>query len=118
MTTIARTRRDVREIGDDCCWLVYGTAGVISWILRNVERHSSDYDEIWVHSPVPLFAFQTNGSVGCWLLEMPCFGDSSGLGGKALGDRWDAAGRDDDVIWAELESWYTDRLAALAVNSR
>jgi hypothetical protein len=117
MTAITRTRRDIREAGDGCSWIIYGPAGAISWELLNVELHSRAYGLIWIHSPRPLFDFQTNGSVGCWLLEMPCFGDSSELGGKALGERWDAAGRDDDVIWAELESWYAYRLAARAVNS-
>lgn len=36
----------------------------------------------------------------------PCWSDGSGLQGQALLGRWVAAGRDDAVVWAELEKRY------------
>ena len=115
----ASLRRAVREIGNDCHWALYGPAGVVDWSLRNVQKHSTEYGFICIHSPRPQFPEYPDMNEcpldDCAFLEMPCYFDCAGVAGDALGRRWDASGRDDEVIWAELESWYADRLAGLAV---
>ena len=114
-TQTLRTRRDIREVGDDCYWLVFGPAGVISWGLLAVERISSCFGPVGIHSPRQQLPDIMTPDLDCPFLEMPCYFDFGARAGGRLGKAWDAADRDDDVIWAELESWYADRLAGLAV---
>lgn len=110
-------KRDIREIGADRAWIVFGPAGAASWNLRNIENRSRDYGIVSLHSPRPLLPSWPTPSPACRLMEVPCFDGGSVIAGGRLGERWDAAGRDDEVIWAELESWYASRLASLAVTS-
>ena len=57
------------------------------------------------HSPRPLYDGSTPAS-RCDILEGPCYPDGTSLGADRLHREWEAAGRDDEVIWRELEIRY------------
>jgi hypothetical protein len=110
MTTL---RRDKRQFDRRQFWVVLGPQGAISWVRLLVETGYMD-GPIDIHSPKPLYPQYKDMSetpMDCRLLEMPCYCDGSSLAGDDLGKRWERSGRDDEVIWAELEDWYAARLA-------
>lgn len=109
---MAALQHQKRTIKDDPYWVVLGPHGAISWQRIRGEI----YGPIGIHSPRPLYAHYPDmpeTPIDCLLLEMPCFNDASFLAGDDLGRKWEAANRDDQIIWAELEDWYRARLAAL-----
>lgn len=69
---------------------------------------SVSYDglSIHLHSPLPLYGDidEIDEAGDCHVLPgQHCFTDSVGLAAQKLKAAWMAAGKDDAVIWAELE---------------
>lgn len=102
-------KRRVDDQEDGRYWLLYGTHGVMSWTLLSSGTHGP----IAVHSPRPQFEFDDEPSVDCPFLEGACYVDAGHLAGDRLGGAWEAAGRDDEVIWRELVEWYEARLLGI-----
>ncbi|GAA0494018.1 hypothetical protein Ade02nite_20810 [Paractinoplanes deccanensis] len=42
----------------------------------------------------------------CPVIDGACHEDGSGAHGTQLRDRWEANGRDEAVMWAELNAWF------------
>lgn len=101
-------KRRIVDREDGCrSWALYGRNGVISWELISHSRGVT-YNAIAIHSPHPE-AWAMEPVTDCPFLEMACHFDAGYIAGEKLGMAWDAAARDDEVIWRELEDWYRDR---------
>lgn len=111
---IALKRRILDQNNGGRVWALYGQNGVISWELL---KHSlgTTSGPIGIHSPGPQAGNDDEASDDCEFLEGVCYADAGYLAGDRLGRAWADAGQDDEVIWRELESWYTARLAGGAV---
>ena len=97
--TTVRVRRDSdRQIR-------YAVAGMNEAIEYHALARNGDPLGIEHHSPRPLYDGSTPAS-RCDILEGPCYPDGTSLGADRLHREWEAAGRDDEVIWRELEIRY------------
>lgn len=106
---MSRLKRRIVERGGDRHWALYGVDGVISWGLIAATDGGLLDGPISVHSPRPLCTDDLPAE-GCPFLENGCYVDMEFLAGERLGTAWRAAGRDDAVIWRELEQWYASHL--------
>lgn len=88
-------------------WTVTGPAGAVCLTLLP----GGAPEKISIHWRTPLFPATTPGDPCDVLAEDGCYFDAGYLTAQELWQRWVDAGRDDEVIWAELEEWYADRAA-------
>jgi hypothetical protein len=100
------TRREVRH--GDHGW----TRHILAGAAGAVEYHAYPGRAVGIefHSPRPMFG----GDVAtdkCDVLEGPCYPDGNSTAAHVLREQWANAGRDDEVIWRELESRYDEMFA-------
>lgn len=123
---MASLKRQIRRVYGDKHWVVLGPNGAVDWGLvtdsslygdfRAVGVHS--FRAVGVHSPRPQTSVTSGGPFNdCPHLETACYLDCLHVAGENLGEAWEAAGRDDAVIWPELEGWYARRLAGLVAEA-
>ncbi len=78
-------------------YVLRGPAGAITFhVGTHIEEHSS----------TPLYEGD-GAAVPCDYIG-ECWHDGSGLAGRDLRQKWEAADRDDSVVRAVLENWYAD----------
>lgn len=94
------------ESGSDTVYALYGPSGVVTWTHVNQRHHGP----VGIHSARPLWEGHDPDGNRCPFLEAACHVDTGYLGGDRIGKKWDAAGRDDEVIWRELAEWYSGHL--------
>ena len=100
-------KRDVNPTAEGGrLWCVYGTNGAMSWEVLA----TGVFGPIGIHSPRPLYGADEEPT-RCDLLEGGCYADAGYVAGDELGKAWEAAGCDDELIWRELEGWYTSHLS-------
>jgi hypothetical protein len=112
MTRIELRRRiDEIAINGGRHWALYGREGVVSWGIQRPGREGGapTHGAIKVHSPRPQW-WEMEPLGGCPYLEGNCYTVAVYVAGHRLGKAWAAAGRDDDVIWSELATWYRTHL--------
>lgn len=110
---MAALKRRILAVYGDKHWVVLGPDGAVDWGLAT-DSSLSEFRPVGVHSPRPQATPTCHGPLNdCPHLETACYLDCLFLAGENLGEAWEAAGRDDEVIWAELERWYEVRLAHL-----
>lgn len=108
--TLIRSRTDRERTIE---WSILGTEGAVSFSVHTADERT-EFGAIALHYIVTEgHERQEFSSVSdCHLLDAGrCNGDATWLHGKALGATWDATGRRDETIYAELEDWYASRLA-------
>lgn len=101
----ARIRRDDRQIR----YIVAGEHGAIEYhaLSRNGDPLGIEH-----HSPRP--KYDGDEPCRCDILEGPCYPDGTSEGAVRLRREFEAAGRDDEVIWRELESRYAEMAGEVA----
>ena len=94
-------RRERRVTGPRFRYIVAGERGAVEYVtLAGIpagDQLPLPAGPRWVQ-PVP-----------CNIVEGPCYGDGTVLGGRELCERWRAAGKDDEVICRALGDRYSRR---------
>lgn len=99
-----KTRRTRLDDDWQVRYVVAGTRGAVEYhAIRSGTGHGMVLG-IKYHSPRPRYGGDEPSR--CYILEGPCYVDGTSLGGVELRRRWEQAGRDDEVIWQELERRY------------
>lgn len=111
MTETLTRRRDVLDRHTE--WSVHGPEGAVSFAVFDT-NDGQEFGAIALHYTVTeaheRSEFSSAGD--CHLLDSGrCHADVTWLHGRTLGERWDAGGRRDETVYAELTDWYTSRLA-------
>lgn len=114
---MASLKRQTSRAYGDKCWAVLGPNGAVDWGLA-ADSSLRQFRPVGVHSPRPQDTATCLGPLeDCPHLETGCYLDCLFVAGENLGEAWEASGRDDEVVWAELGSWYERRLAGLVAEA-
>lgn len=91
-------------------WTVTGENGAVSFEL--ISAREDVFGPIVIHQPHrPLYDQLPRDPESCDLLDAGiCHPDMAFRAGESLGKTWLTSGRNDKVIWSQLESWYRMRL--------
>lgn len=103
-----------RFFGVDHCqyWILSGPEGAVAWQYMNASVGDGLAGALALHIVEPDGsdgAARTEGR--CKVLSGPHRRETYWPEGNAIGRWWEQSGRDDEVIWVELEDWYRSRLA-------
>jgi|SRR5580700_1725497 hypothetical protein len=82
-------------------YIVAGMHGAIEYHALTLDGDPLGIEH---HSPRP--KYDGDEACRCDILEGPCYPVGTSLGALDLRRRYEAAGRDDEVIWRELEIRY------------
>lgn len=105
---MTRLTPDVTNTRTGRIWSVTGENGAVSVELISVSEDV--FGPIVIHSPHSLYG-EDHRPISCDVLDAGiCHPDMAHRAGADLGRTWEAAGRNDQVIWGQLESWYRMRL--------
>lgn len=100
------------EQGEDARhWALCSADSAVSWGIWYAATLDGEPTRgpILVHSLRRLWRGMTP-IAGCRYVDGPCYTRAEYVPGDKLGQAWEAAGQDDDVIWAELAKWYRTHL--------
>lgn len=106
MRATALKRRLHTDIGGTH-YVLAGPAGVVEYLCD--DGGHGPIRALLAHAPRPTYD-DDEPSPHCPYLEGACYPQVAGLAADTLAARWEAAGRDDAVIWATLADYYTEAL--------
>lgn len=128
MATLTRRKWSEQHVDDvvEHYWGLFGRDGAITFSASPKPRFDGTEHAvidgtpwigwgIWSHIPSMRHVdeeFHDHSTAPCPLLEgIPCCGSGSVLQARELVVAWGAAGRNDDLIWSELEERYPTWIA-------
>lgn len=110
MTETTRLMRAHVVHADHMEWVVQGVGGAVSFAVGTPATRPEFYGPVGLHYAPDTVPSEGMPSGECHLLAGGvCHADTTFIGGHDLGERWDATGRRDETIYAELEDWYASR---------
>lgn len=123
-TTLTRSRTEQSTRSGDTTvstWSVVGDEGAVSFWVQHAAAGSHGTPVPEVFGAIGIHHAVRDGGTSvehlpvgaCDVLASgECRGDSAWRAGRDLGERWDARGRQDEIIFAELAEWYTSHISA------